>query len=215
MLVDAIGESRARLLAGVRKFEREIYPQHKATYCQVAREGQKPHALFLTCADSRIDPELITQSKPGELFVARNIGNMVPAYGEALGGVSAIIEYAVAGLKVCQVVVCGHTDCGAMIGLLHPERLESLPIVEGWLRHGHAALSVVHCRGTAHDEHSALEELIEENVLLQMNHLRTHPSVAGALARDALAVSGWVYDIGHGMVRIYDEDRRRFCCVNP
>ena len=214
MLVDAIGESRARLLAGVRRFEREIYPQHKAMYCQVVREGQKPHALFITCADSRIDPELITQSKPGELFVARNIGNMVPAYGDALGGVSAIIEYAVTGLKVCQVVVCGHSDCGAMIGLLHPERVQSMPTVQTWLRHGHAAMSVVHCRNTAHDEHSAIEELVEENVLLQMNHLRSHPSVAGALARDALALAGWVYDIGHGVVRMYDEDRRRFCCVD-
>jgi carbonic anhydrase len=215
MLVDTIEESRAKLIAGVRRFEREVYPQRKAAYWRSVCEGQRPHSLFITCADSRIDPELITQSGPGEIFVCRNIGNMVPAYGDALGGVSAIIEYAITGLQVSQVVVCGHSDCGAMIGLLHPEKVESMPTVQGWLRHGHAAMSVVHSRNTAHDEHSALEQLIEENVLLQLHHLRTHPSVAGALARDALALSGWVYDIGHGVVRIYDAEQARFSPVNP
>ena len=105
----------------------------------------------MTCADSRIDPELITQSGPGEIFVSRNIGNLVPAYGEALGGVSAIIEYAVSALQVSQVVVCGHTECGAMAGLLHPEKVSQLPIVKSWLRHGDAAVSVVRSRATAMD----------------------------------------------------------------
>jgi carbonic anhydrase len=210
---DAIEESRERLIVGVRRFQREVYPQREAEYRRMAREGQKPHALFITCADSRIGPELITQAGPGEIFVSRNIGNLVPAYGDALGGVSAIIEYAVAGLEVSQVVVCGHTDCGAMIGLLHPDRVEQMPIVKSWLRHGDAALSIVRSRNTAHDEHSALEELIEENVLLQLHHLRTHPSVAGRLARGSLALSGWVYDIGHGKVRIHDEGQGRFVPV--
>jgi carbonic anhydrase len=214
MLTDGIDESRERLLAGVRRFQREVYPQRKAAYWQAASEGQKPHALFVTCADSRIDPELLTQSGPGEIFVSRNIGNLVPAYPEALGGVSALIEYAVTGLKVCQIVVCGHSDCGAMVGLLHPEKLEDMPIVDAWLRHGHAALSVVRSRNNAHNEHDALSQMIEENVILQMHHLRTHPSVAGALARDSLALAGWVYDIGRGTVRMYDEDLGRFLCVH-
>jgi carbonic anhydrase len=132
-----------------------------------------------------------------------------------MGGVSAIIEYAVAGLQVSQVVVCGHTDCGAMIGLLHPEKVARLPIVKSWLRNGEAALSIVKSRKTAPDEHDALEELIEQNVLLQLNHLRTHPSVAGRLAEGSLALSGWVYDIGHGAVRIYNEEQRKFLPVVP
>ena len=210
-----IDESIKRLLDGVRRFQREVYPEREAAYREVIREGQKPHALFITCADSRIDPELITQSGPGEIFVSRNIGNLVPSYGEMMGGVSAIIEYAVAGLQVSQVVVCGHTDCGAMIGLLHPEKLARLPIVKSWLRNGEAALSIVQTRKTAPGEHNALEELIEENVLLQMNHLRTHPSVAGRLAEGSLALSGWVYDIGHGAVRIYNEGQRKFLPVAP
>jgi len=208
-----IEESRARLVAGVRRFQQEVYPERKSAYQQAMREGQKPHALFITCADSRIDPELITQSGPGEIFVSRNIGNLVPTHGEPLGGVSAIIEYAVSGLQVSQVVVCGHTDCGAMIGLLHPEKVAQLPIVKSWLRNGDAALSIVRSRNTATDEHAALEELIEENVTLQLHHLRTHPSVAGRLAQGTLALSGWVYDIGHGIIRIYSEEHRKFIPV--
>jgi carbonic anhydrase len=210
-----IGESRERLIAGVRRFQREVYPQREADYQQLVREGQKPHTLFMTCADSRINPELITQSGPGEIFVSRNIGNLVPAYGDALGGVSAIIEYAVAALQVSHVVVCGHTECGAMLGLLHPEKVAPFPVVQSWLRHGDAALSVVRHRGTAADETSTLGQLIEENVILQLQHLRTHPSVAGRLAQGTLGLSGWVYDIGHGTVRTYDEAHRKFLAVTP
>ncbi|HWB84861.1 MAG TPA: carbonic anhydrase [Bryobacteraceae bacterium] len=179
----------------------------------MANRAQRPHALFVTCADSRIDPELITQSEPGEIFICRNIGNLVPAYGEMLGGVSAIVEYAVAGLQVNHVVVCGHTECDAMIGVLHPEDVARLPSVKSWLRYGDTALSIVRERNTAADENAALDQLIEENVLLQLHHLRTHPSVAGRLAQGSLALSGWVYDIGHGTVRIYDEDHRKFLPV--
>ena len=205
-----INESRDRLLAGVRRFQRDAFPQREAEYRRVTRQGQKPHALFITCADSRIDPELITQSGPGDIFVCRDIGNIVPAYGEALGAVSAIVEYAVAGLQISHLVVCGHTDCGAVKALLHPEKVTNLPVVKSWLHHGEAALSIVRYRDTAKDEQHALEELTEENVVLQMQHLRTHPSVAGPLALGALALSGWVYDIEHGIVRVYDEDQRKF-----
>ncbi len=209
-----VDESRKRLLAGVRRFQRDLYPERRAAYQQLVREGQKPHALFITCADSRIDPELITQSGPGEIFVSRNIGNLVPAHGSDISGsVPAIIEYAVAALKVSHLVVCGHTDCGAMIGLLHPEKVTGLPMVTSWLRNGDAALSIVRSRNTATDEHSTLEELTRENVLLQLHHLRTHPSVAGRLAQGSLARSGWIYDIAHGTVAIYDEEQRKFLPV--
>jgi len=203
----------SNLVAGVLRFQRTVYPKLKARYEEVVRDGQKPHALFITCADSRIDPELITQSGPGELFVSRNIGNLVPAYGEVLGGVSAIVEYAVAALHVSHIVVCGHTDCGAMIGLLHPDRVEAMPTVKSWLRNGEAALRVVRQRAPAADEGSTLEQLIEENVLLQLSHLRTHPSVAGSLAAGDLTLSGWVFDIAHGSIRIYGDQEQRFIPV--
>jgi carbonic anhydrase len=205
-----IEESRRRLLAGLSRFQTTIFPERQATYERVIREGQEPHTLFLTCADSRIDPELLTQSGPGEIFVSRNIGNLVPAYGEMLGGISAVVEYAVVALEVSQVVVCGHTDCGAMKGLLHPDDIVAMPVVKSWLRNAEAALSVVKARDTARDESAALQELIEENVLLQMRHLHTHPSIAGKLAQGKIALSGWLYDIARGTVNIYDEQRRKF-----
>jgi carbonic anhydrase len=207
-------QSRARLLAGVRRFQRVVYPDRRSTYEQVVRERQRPHALFITCADSRIDPELITQSGPGEIFVCRNIGNIVPAWGEGSDDVSAIVEYAIRGLEVSQVVICGHTDCGAMIGLLHPGTLARLSIVESWLHHADAAIHQMPRHSREPDENHVLLELIESNVLLQLDHMRTHPCVAQRLANDTLALSGWVYDIGQGIVSIYDEQRRRFLPVS-
>jgi carbonic anhydrase len=209
--MDAVLEE---LKVGIRRFRREIYPANEAMYLRAAREPQRPHALIVTCADSRIDPELITQSKPGDVFVTRNIGNLVPAYGEMLGGVSAVIEYAVSALKVQHVVICGHSDCGAMKGLLDPEGLEAMPTVKSWLRNAQAALSVA--RSLAEPEEkpaNLLRRLTEENVLLQMQHVRTHPSVAGAMARKELTISGWVYDIGKGQVRISEDGGRVFVPV--
>lgn len=210
MSSSGIIDSQRRLLAGLRTFRSEIYPERETAYKKLVREGQKPHALFITCADSRIDPELLTRSGPGEIFVARNIGNLVPGYGEMLGGVSAIIEYAVAALNVSQVVVCGHTDCGAMKGLLHSDQLDSMPTVKLWLRNGEAALSVVRAKTPGATDEEALPTLIEENVLLQMRQLSTHPAVAGRLAQGTLAIRGWVYDIAQGMVRILDEETGKF-----
>jgi carbonic anhydrase len=199
------------LKAGIRRFRTEIYPAQAETYEKAAREPQRPAALIVACADSRIDPELITQSGPGELFVTRNIGNLVPAYGEMLGGVSAVVEYAVSALKVKHVVVCGHTDCGAMKALLQPASTDSMPTVKSWLRNAQAALSVANSLAEPDEKPSErLTRLTEENVLLQIQHLRTHPSVAGAMAREELTISGWVYDIATGEVRISENGDRAF-----
>ncbi|MBV8865010.1 MAG: carbonic anhydrase [Acidobacteriaceae bacterium] len=199
-----------KLLEGVRRFRREVYPKNRERYEQAAMQPQRPHTLVITCADSRIDPELLTQSGPGDIFVTRNIGNLVPAYGMMLGGVSSVIEYAVVALEVSQIVVCGHTDCGAMKGLLHREKLTSMPTVNAWLQNAEAALSVVEARNAFANESQKLEELIEENVLLQLNHLRTHPSVAGRMAQGKLGVYGWVYDIGKGFVNMHEVATNKF-----
>jgi carbonic anhydrase len=210
--VDAV---LAELKAGIRQFRTKVYPQQEEIYRKAASESQAPHALFVTCADSRIDPELITQSGPGDLFVTRNVGNLIPAYGEMLGGVSAVIEYAVMALKVRHVVVCGHSDCGAMKGLLHPEALEKMPTVQRWLMNAETALSVTNSLSKPDEKPSQkMCRLTEENVLLQLQHLRTHPSVAGAIARQELTLSGWVYDIGTGEVRISTDGSRLFEAVS-
>ena len=201
----------SKLKDGVLRFQTSVYPQHAEAYQKAASEPQQPSALIITCADSRIDPELITQSGPGEIFVTRNIGNLVPAYGEMLGGVSAVIEYAVSALKVKHVAICGHSDCGAMKALLDPQSLSSMSTVKSWMRNAEAALSVANSLGEeGEDKLAKLRRLTEENVLLQMQHLRTHPSVAGAIAREELTLSGWVYDIATGQVRISENGDRKF-----
>lgn len=196
---DVLGQ----LKAGIRRFQTEVYPDNAEMYRRAVAQPQEPHTLFVACADSRIDPELITQSKPGELFVLRNIGNLIPAYGEMMGGVSAVIEYAVSLLKVKHVVVCGHTDCGAMKGLLNPDSVTMMPAVQNWLKNATAAKSIAEALEARNDAPKPLmRSVTEQNVLLQIQHLRTHPSVAAAMARDELTISGWVYEIGTGDVRI-------------
>ena len=200
-----------QLKNGVRRFHSHVYTPRADFYTRAAMMEQRPHTLFITCADSRIEPNEITQTDPGEVFVTRNIGNMVPAYGEMLGGVSAVIEFAVQGLKVKHVVVCGHSDCGAMKALLRPESVSAMPTVTSWLTNAKAALSVaqtLHQR--AEWRRDLLQLLTEENVLLQLQHLKTHPSVAGAIAMGELTVSGWVYDIGTGRVSIAEDGERTF-----
>jgi carbonic anhydrase len=203
-----------RLKEGVRHFRREVYPAESAEFERLESGPQRPHTLFITCADSRIDPAAITQAGPGEIFVMRNIGNLVPAYGEMLGGVSAVIEFAVQGLKVQHVAICGHSDCGAMKALLHPESTASMPTVTSWLTNAKAALAVSQGLHTkAEWRRNELELLTEQNVLLQMQHLRTHPAVASAIALGELTISGWVYDIGRGEVRIAEDGAHTFTPV--
>ncbi len=203
-----------KLKAGVRRFRTDVYPANAEVYTVAASTPQRPSALIIACADSRIDVETITSSVPGELFVTRNIGNLVPAYGEMLGGVSAVVEYAVTALGVKHIVVCGHSDCGAMKGLLNPEAVSKMPTVENWLKNAHTALSVANALAAKDERPSDLARRVtEQNVLLQMQHLRTHPSVAGAMAREKLTISGWVYDIASGGVRICEDGGKAFTPV--
>jgi carbonic anhydrase len=203
-----------QLKEGVRRFQTEVYPQSAEIFMQAASERQRPHTLFITCADSRIDPNAITSTGPGEIFVTRNIGNMVPTYGEMLGGVSAVIEFAVGALGVKHVVVCGHTQCGAMHALLEPASVENMPTVKTWLKNAHAALSVAETLSNqqVHDGFAMepIDVLAEQNVLLQMQHLKTHPSVAAAITAGTLTISGWVYNIGTGEIEIAPDGSRTF-----
>ena len=201
-----------RLLEGVSKFQREVYPQYRDLYEELAN-AQLPETLFITCADSRIVPDLITQTKPGELFICRNAGNMVPAYGEMNGGVSATIEYAVTVLPIKDVVVCGHTGCGAMKALLHPEQAESMPTVKSWLAHGEVARRIVLDTHKDLSEEAKLHRVTEHNIVAQLEHLRTHPAVASRLSRGELKLHGWMYHIRTGQIDAWDAQRGHFISV--
>src|SRR5580658_5757169 len=192
-----------KFLGGVSRFQKHVYPKDQDLFERLAL-GQRPEALFITCADSRIDPCLLTQSKPGELFICRVIGNVVPPYPEAIGGVSATIEYAVGVLRVPEIIVCGHTDCGVMRGALNPGALEAFPNVQAWLRYA----QVDHREPNPSAEF--LLALTEQNVIAQLKNLHTHPSVAARLEDGDLALHGWVYHIGPGDMTAYDEKSRTF-----
>ena len=197
-----------KIVNGIVQFQNQPFEDRKALFAELAN-GQSPEVLFITCADSRIDPNLVTQTEPGELFICRNAGNIVPPHVKVAGGVTASIEYAVAVLGVKNIVICGHTDCGATKGALNPQGLEELPHVHDWLNNSRAAVEVVKAkcgRATAEE----LLMVTEENVLLQLQHLRTHPAVAARIANKEISLHGWVYHIENGVVTCYDEAKEAF-----
>lgn len=198
-----------RLLRGVSKFQREVFPNQKHLF-QKLKDSQNPRALFIACADSRVVPQLITQADPGDLFICRNAGNMVLSYGEVNGGVSATIEYAVVALEVKHIVVCGHSDCGAMRAVLNPEKVRRMPTVASWLSHGEVARHVVEEKYPELTGDDRLHVLTKENIIAQLAHLRTHPSVAARLSSGRIAIHGWHYSIETGRVEGYDAQSGRF-----
>lgn len=192
-----------KIIEGLSKFQDEVFPQHQELFNDLA-SGQRPEALLITCSDSRIDPTLLTQTRPGDLFIIRNAGNIVPAFGHALGGVTATIEYAVMALGVKDIIICGHSDCGAMSGVLHPERVAKMKNVAAWLHYGEPARLVVEQKYSHLSGAELLMALTEQNVLAQLNNLRTHPAVTVGLAKNDLRLHGWVYEIGTGEVTAFD-----------
>jgi carbonic anhydrase len=190
-------------------FRREVFPLHQDLF-ENLKQTQNPSVLFITCADSRIVPDLILQSGPGDLFVCRNAGNIIPPYGEMAGGVSATIEYAVDVLQVRSIVVCGHSDCGAMKALLTPERVANLPTVAAWLRQAESPRRIVTEHYAGSDEATLVDALVEENVVAQIGHLETHPYVISRVRRGELEIYGWVYRIHTGEIVTLDSAQGRF-----
>ncbi|WP_053802371.1 carbonic anhydrase [Streptomyces rimosus] len=190
----------SQLTAGVLRFQREVHPARAVLFERLATT-HRPGALFIGCSDARVIPELLTQSEPGELFVIRTAGNLVPAYGPRPDAVTASIEYALTALGVTDVIVCGHSGCGAMTALATGEDLTGLPALADWL--DAAGPPTDPARPTAGTE-ARIEALVRDNVATQLARLATHPSVARALARDAVTLHGWTHDIRTGAVDVLD-----------
>jgi len=195
-----------KLVEGIHQFQSDIFSSKQRLFERLV-EGQHPLALFITCSDSRIDPSLLTQTDPGELFIMRNAGNIVPPYGTIHGGEAATIEFAVSALGVRDIVICGHSHCGAMSGLLAPDKLEDLPAVRDWLSYADSTQRIMR-ENYAHltNASARLTATVEENVLVQLENLRTHPTVAAALARKQINLHGWVYKFETGQVFAYTPD---------
>ncbi len=195
---DHLGDHPRHLSEGIARFQREVLPAKAGLFARLATSHQ-PGTLFIGCSDARVVPELVTQTEPGELFVIRTAGNLVPAYAPGTDGTAASIEYAVAVLGVADIVVCGHSGCGAMTALVEGHDLRGAPAVAGWLRHADAAQA----RTAAADRPAGQDRvaaLVRANVAAQLTNLATHPSVGRALAADAVRLHGWVFDIATGAV---------------
>jgi len=198
-----------KLVKGIHHFQENVFRSQREMFERLAQE-QKPHVLFITCSDSRINPNLITQTDPGELFILRNAGNIVPPYGAVHGGEAATIEFALVGLGVEDIIVCGHSHCGAMKGLLKPRSLKDMPATAAWLSHAEATRRIMREKYGGRKGAAQLTTTVEENVLVQLENLRTHPAVAAGLARGKLKLHGWVYKIETGEVFAYDPDRGQY-----
>ncbi|ALP68342.1 carbonic anhydrase [Paraburkholderia caribensis] len=200
------------IIDGFLKFQRDVFPARKELFRKLAT-SQTPRTLFISCSDSRMVPELVTQREPGDLFVIRNAGNIVPSFGPEPGGVSATVEYAVAALGVTDVVICGHSDCGAMTAVATCKCLDHMPAVANWLRYADSAKLVNESREHA-GERERIDSMVRENVIAQLNNLKTHPSVALALAQGRLKLHGWVYDIESGSIDALDSTTRQFVSLS-
>ena len=198
-----------KLVKGFLKFRTEVFGKKKELFTRLS-ENQAPRALFITCSDSRVDPTLLTQTDPGELFILRNAGNMVPPYGSMQGGSTATIEYAMAVLKVPHIIVCGHTDCAVMKALLNPEGVSDLPAFREWVGQAETTRRLMHEHYTDLKGDDRLIKTTQENVRSQLDHLRTHPSVALLLRKKQVDLHGWVYSISTGDVWVYDFEFEQF-----
>jgi carbonic anhydrase len=198
-----------KIVEGIKRFRRDIYPGLKPRYDEMISGGQKPYALIIGCSDSRVAFETLTGCGPGELFIVRNAGNIIPPYGKQIGGVTASIEFAVNALPIRDVIVCGHTHCGAMAALLKPEFAADMPAVQKWVgfaRQAKRRISKEHTR----DFDCHLREAIAENVKLQLENLRTYPCIEKKLKAGQIRLHGWVYEIENGDVVAYDEPGDRW-----
>jgi carbonic anhydrase len=198
------------LIGRVLRFEKDVYSDRSELYGKLASRGQSPKALMISCADSRIVPEHVMQAEPGDLFVCRNAGNIVPPFAQMNGGVSSTVEYAVAALGVRDIIVCGHSDCGAMKAVAAPEAVSDMPNVAAWLRHSDAAQRVVRDAYPDLTNGELVRAISMENVVAQLAHLRTHPSVAAGLARGEISLHGWFVDIHAGQVLGLDGETGQF-----
>jgi carbonic anhydrase len=198
-----------RLIEGHQKFLSEVFPARRHQFHLLA-ESQAPECLFITCSDSRIVPDLILGTGPGDLFISRNAGNVVPIAGNEVDGTTATIEYAVEILKVKYAILCGHSDCGAMKAALDRTGLDKLPKASRWLHHVEAAFSHRQPLNPADGPHAERASLIRGNVVAQFLNLKAQPAVAQAVVEGRLSVHGWYYDILTGRIERYDERMRRF-----
>jgi carbonic anhydrase len=200
-----------RLVAGIHQFRSDYFRSRRALFEKLSQQGQRPETLFITCSDARIVPNLITSTAPGELFTVRNVGNIVPAvHRGVIGGVAAAIEYAVCVLDVNTVVVCGHTQCGAIDTILRPESTRHLRFVSRWLDESSSIPRLIDEKYGELPPERRMDAAVQENVLAQLENLRTYDFVSERMDQGKLHIMGWVYRIATGDVFEYEPESEQF-----
>jgi carbonic anhydrase len=194
------------LISGVHTFRKHVFPAKRTLFRRLSK-GQDPCTLFITCSDSRILPNLFTQTEPGDLFIIRNAGNLIPPH-PVPSGAAATVEFAVRGLGIKDIIVCGHTNCGAMCQLVAPK--PGFPLLDGWLEYAAETRTIMQDAYSHLSEKAQLKVVIKENVLVQLEHLRSLPVVAEAIENDNVKLHGWVYDIETGEVLTYNPQTGQF-----
>ena len=200
------------MLAGISEFQRH-YQEHRELYTRLATQGQSPEVLYIGCSDSRVPLELLTQSEPGSLFATRTIGNIVPPYGTGETGIGAVIEYAVLHLRVKHIVVLGHTDCGGLKALDHPFDSSREPHIVRWIENARPAKTKVEASGLP--EEARPLAITKENVLLQLEHLRSYDPVRAGERAGTLSLHGWVYHLESGAFETYDPKTGAWALLGP
>lgn len=206
-----------KLLEGIVAFREQRLPEYAERFRELSR-GQTPNTLFITCADSRVVPDLLVSTDPGELFMVRNVGNLVPpatVAGSSTGDLSeaSAIEYATLVLNVEDIIVCGHSECGAMKAAASQQRLPDTPNLEKWLHLSTSAVFRLDQEGPLDPARSPHDQLSQLNVLVQLEHLMTYPIVQERVRSGKLRLNGWWFDIGRGEMHAYFRDGRQFAAI--
>ena len=197
-----------KIVTGYVYFLSNFFNSKKVLFSKLS-SGQSPEVLFITCSDSRVDPNLLTNSEPGELFVIRNAGNIVPPHTNTTCGFAASIEFAINAIGIKHIIVCGHSDCGAMKGALDGSKTKNLPNVQKWLNHTKPAVDYLKAK-PKFTKRVDMTELTQQNVLLQIQNLITHPCIVEKIKIGSIDIHGWVYDIGQGSIKVFDESTNLF-----
>jgi carbonic anhydrase len=207
-----------KLLQGIVEFRKKVRPGYRETFARLAL-GQSPDALLIACSDSRVAPNLFASTEPGDLFVIRNVGNVIAPCGKDGRSLSdeseaAAIEFAASALRVSDIIVCGHSECGAMRALLDDQKSPETPHLHAWLRHAEGALREVRGGARMKPDLSILNHLSQFNVLHQADHLRTYPVVQERLKAGRLRVHAWWFDIAQAEILAYDDRARQFVVID-
>jgi carbonic anhydrase len=207
-----------KLLNGIVDFRKKVRPEVKDTFAQLAL-GQAPDALFIACSDSRVAANVFASTEPGDMFVIRNVGNLIPPYEEGVsaphfGAEAAAIQFALANLPITDVIVCGHSECGAMGALAHGGVSDDVPALKCWLRHGEGGVHQLESGAEVGNHLERRNQLSQLNVLEQLEHLKTYPIIQQRLAAGQLRLHGWYFDIKEANVYEYEPSEKRFHLID-